>query len=455
MVHIKIKKGLDIPIEGKPKGNGGEVSQLPHPAQIGLDLSPFEDLKLRLLVKPGDIVKIGQPLVEDKGAPGRMIVSPGGGTVKDIRRGEKRVLQAIVIDTAHPEEHLSYPSLLPGQTGRDQLIERLKEAGIFANIRTRPFDILVDPAKMPRSIFVKAIESAPFMPPSELQIRGHEKEFQIGLDALAKMTDGPVHLVYSKDSTFKAFTEAKNVQHHTAEGPHPIGNYAVHIRNIDRIRSPADIIWTLNAHDVMAIGHLLHHGRCYIERIISIAGSGILPDKVGYFKARTGYPIGGLIAGRIPKGSLRFISGDPLMGRKVYADDFLGYNDYVFCVFPENHAREFLHFFRLGADKYSFSRAYASGHLKNKEYPFTTNQHGEKRAFIDSTLYDKVMPLDVPTMHLVKAVMAEDYDLAEELGLLEVDPELFALPSFVDPSKIEMSEIIKRGLKQYAKESLE
>jgi Na+-transporting NADH:ubiquinone oxidoreductase subunit A len=142
------------------------------------------------------------------------------------------------------------------------------------------------------------------------------------------------------------------------------------------------------------------------------------------------------------------------MGKKVESNDFLGYGHYAFCAIPEKEDREFLHFFRLGLDKYSFSRAYLSGHLnpEHREYPFTTKLHGEERAFIDGSLYDKVMPLNVSTMMLVKAVMAEDYDRAHELGFLEVDSEDFALPTFVCPSKIEMTDIIKQGLRANAAE---
>jgi Na+-transporting NADH:ubiquinone oxidoreductase subunit A len=247
------------------------------------------------------------------------------------------------------------------------------------------------------------------------------------------------------------------VAKHTAEGPHPIGNQSLHIQKIDRISAPDKWIWTLNAHDVVSIGHLLLNGRYFVDKVISIAGPGILSDRVGYFKARRGCPVSELIAGRIQKGPLRFISGDPLTGHKVDIDDFLGFYDYVFAVIPENTKREFLHFFGIGSDKYTFSRAYATGHFDNRdrEYDFTTNQHGEHRSFIDSTLYDKVMPLEVPTMLLVKAVLAEDYDLADSYGLLEVDSEDFALPTFVCPSKMEMTEIIKKGLKQYSKEILQ
>lgn len=455
-MHIKVKRGLDIPIQGNPGKNSNPPTSLIQPQQIALNLSPFDTVKFRLLVKAGESVKIGQPLAEDKSAPGRMFVSPAAGVVKDIRRGAKRALNDIIIDVAKQEEYFPGESLNIETATREQIIDKLKMGGLFANIRSRPFNLLAKPDVKPKSIFVKAVETAPFVPPADLQVTGHEKEFQAGLKALAKLTDGNVHLVYAKDRPFKAFEEASNAQKHTVEGPHPAGNVSVHIQHIDRIKASSDVIWTVNAHDVVAIGHYLLTGKYYIERIISIAGPGLLPQTIGYYKARAGYPVGGLIAGRIPKGVFRFISGDPLMGVKVDSEGFLGYNDYVFCVIPENTSRELLHFFRLGLDKYTYSWAYMSGHLNNaeREYPFTTNQHGEHRAFIDSSLYDGVMPLDVPTMLLVKAVMAEDFELADAYGLLEVDAEDFALPTFVCPSKMEMAEIMKKGLRQYAQEVL-
>jgi len=461
MIKIKISKGLNIPISGKPEGTvkplilAGLSSQRT-PSQLALDLKPFAGIKFRLLVKPGDYVKIGQPLAEDKDSPGRMFVAPAAGTVSEIRRGSKRVLEDIVINVAQNEDFQEFAPLDPINATREELTQRLMERGGFTHIRSRPFNLLADPHKPPRSIFVKAIESAPFTPPSEMQVAGLEKEFAAGLKILTKLCDGPVHLVYRKGSTCKAFTEAIEVQKHTADGPHPVANTSLHIQKIDPIRSAEDIIWTLCALDVVAIGQLVLNGRILNERIISIAGPGVLPDRTGYFKIRNGSPIATLISGRISRGNLRLISGDPLMGTKVTANDFLCFNDTVFTVIPENTTREFLHFMGLGFHKYSFSKAYLSGHLNNKkrEYAFTTNQHGEHRAFIDSSLYDKVMPLDVPTMLLVKAIMAEDFELAETLGILEVDSEDFALPTFVCPSKIEMTEIVKTGLKQYAKELL-
>lgn len=452
-MHIKIKKGLDIPIQGKPEGN---IQEFPKkPTLISLNLDPFEDVRLKLLKKAGEKVLIGEPICEDKEKVGRFFVSPASGTIRDVRRGSKRRITDVIIELDNNETYYEYPKNV-NLKNKEELIQFLLNTGSFTHIKQRPFGHLANPRATPRSIFIKALESAPFVPPAEFQVMGHEEEFQIGLTALSQLTSGNVHLIYSNESTFKPFIDAKDVVKHTAEGPHPIANHSLHIHSIDPITSTDDVIWTLNARDVVSIGYALLRGKYFIEKVISIAGPGIVEGRTGYFRVREGFPIANLAENRLPKFSQRLISGDPLMGHQVGMDDFLGFNDYVFCVIPENKKREFLHFFRLGSNKYTFTKAYASGHVSNENasYSFTTNQHGEPRAFIEPRLYDKVMPLNISTMLLVKSLMAKDFDLAEELGLLEVDPEDFALPTFVCPSKIEMTEIVKHGLQSYAVEVL-
>ncbi len=463
MAHIHTKKGLDIPIEGAPEGAlrefspPGEAAPFRNVKEISLNLDPFAHTRFKLLKHVGENVKIGEPIAHDKAFPERMFVSPAGGVVKEIRRGLKRRLVDIVIDVHHPEEeHISsVPDL--AHINRADLVAHLQKGGLFTHIRQRPFNHLADPTKIPRSIFVKAIESAPFAPPAELQVQGYEEALKKGLDALSRLTEGLVHLVYREGTSSTCFLEAKNVDHHMAEGPHPISNHSVHIHFIDPIRSPEDVVWTLQLHDVLAIGYFLLTGRYLTERTIGIGGPGIVPGQTGFFRIRQGYPMALLAEGRVGKGWMRLISGDVLMGKKVDTDDFLGFYHNVFSVVPENTNREMLHFLRLGGSKFSISGAYLSGHIHRaaRRYFFSTNQHGEPRAFIDSTLYKKVMPIGIPTMFLVKAVMAEDFDLAENLGLLEVDSEDFALSTFVCPSKIEMTEIIRQGLVRYAAEVLE
>jgi Na+-transporting NADH:ubiquinone oxidoreductase subunit A len=452
MAHICITKGLDIPLEGAPAGAPQllETSSVP---LVVLDLKPFGDSHWRVLVKVGDSVDIGQPLVEEKSKPGLFLVSPAGGKIADIQRGPKRALLGIAIEVAGQEGQIPM-AVADSSASRIEICEALKSGGLCGVIHVRPFSRMADPSKAPRAIFVKALESAPFMPPAELQVSGYEREFQVGLDLLAALTDGAVHLVHRAGSQLRAFTEARHVQIHSAEGPHPIGNSSVHIQAIAPIRGVDDQVWTINARDVVAIGYQLSTGRCLLERVVAIAGAAVLPGKTGYFRVRQGMPVETLMAGRLASGPARLIAGDPLMGRSVAMGDFLNSSDYVLCAIPEKPEREFLHFFGLGRNKYSFSRGYWSGHgpSNRRHYPFTTHQHGERRPFIDGSIYDKVMPLDVPTMHLIKAIMAGDYDSAVELGLLEVDSEDFALPTFICPSKIEMTEIVHAALQQYGKE---
>ena len=450
MVNISTKKGLNIPISGKASG---DIINLDTPPKLALDLSSFEGTKFRLLVKQGDLVKIGQPIAEDKQTPGRYFVSPAGGTIDEVRRGEKRRLMAVVVTLDSEESYQQWDPMDPKESTKESLVSRFLESGIFAHIRMRPFNLLANPQETPKSIFVKALESAPYVPPSEFQVQGNQKAFQAGLNALNKICPENVNLVYSPDSQEPAFTEAQNVCLHTAKGPHPVSNPSVHIHHINPITSIDDRVWTLNAHDVVCIGTILLTGRCHTQRVISIAGPGILSSKRSFCVVRNGHPIGSLIANRVENGIQRYISGDILTGDQVKIEDYLGFSHFCFTVLPENSSREFLHFFKPGFSKYTATKTYASGHCKtDKEFSFTTNQHGEHRAFVDANIYDKVMPMRVPTMLLIKAVISKDFDTAEELGFLEVDSEDFALSTFICPSKIEIVDIMKEALRSYSQE---
>lgn len=453
MVHIKDRRGLNLPLEGEPSG---EVRSLPRPSKVSLNFNAFPLSHPRLLVKVGQEVTVGEPLAEDKNHPQCHWVSPGSGVVEEIRRGPKRVLTDIVISLAKEEKHYPRTPFHLETATREDVSAFLQEAGLFAHIRSRPFNVLARPNTFPRSIFVKAVETAPFAPPAELQVQGHEKSFEVGLQALAKLSLGGVHLVYHVESRCPSFLEAKHVLRHTVEGLHPLGNASIHIHHIDPIQHPDDIVWTVTARDVVAIGTMLTTGRYHVEQVISLAGTGVTEQARGFYQGRLGHPVADLIQEKIVPGAMRYISGDVLTGEKVATEDFLHFGHAALAILPEEQKREFAHFFRLGADKYTATRAYLSGHRHNdlRKYAMTTSQHGEERAFVEGSLYDKVMPMQLSTIHLVKAILAEDYDDAETLGILEVDSEDFALPTFICPSKIEMREIVKKGLLKFAGELL-
>ncbi|NGX54692.1 MAG: Na(+)-translocating NADH-quinone reductase subunit A [Chlamydiae bacterium] len=447
-MKIVIKKGLDLPLLGGPAGSVGSLST---PSRLSLNLDPFEKIGFRLLVKVGESVKIGQPLAENKGAPGQMFVSPAGGVVVELRRGPKRRLRDIVIEVGDQEEFHQNPPLNLDTASREQLSVLLMQSGLFPHIRMRPFGLVADPKFPPRRIFVSAVESAPYAPSAELQVAGHEKSFQTGLGALTLLTDGKVHLVYREESSCAAFLEASGVEKHSARGPHPIGNPSVHIHHIHPIQNPEDFVWTLSAIDVIAIGKMVESGRYFYERIIALAGEGVPEEKRGFYKSRAGLPISAFVRGVSKDATPCLISGDPLVGQKVDESDFLSFNHTAFSVIPRSEKRQLFHFLGLGRKKFSAFRAYFTKTFA-AGYSFTTSQHGERRPFIDGSVYDRVMPMRIPTMELIKAILAEDYDLAQTLGLLEVVEEDFALPAFVCPSKIDMIGIAKQGLHRFSKE---
>ncbi|QVL55928.1 MAG: NADH:ubiquinone reductase (Na(+)-transporting) subunit A [Simkaniaceae bacterium] len=423
-MKIKIKKGLDIPLPGQPTG---KVQSIPFPNRLALDLSPFETTLFKLVKKEGESVRVGEPIAYDKKCPKRLFVSPASGVIKEIVRGLKRRLLSVVIET--DQKQISFE-------GKN---ETLFEAGLAPHIQVRPGLRIAHPDQKPEAIFVKAVESAPFAPPPEIQVEGHEGFFRAGIKMLKEFA--PVHLVCREEcGVFSDF----DAQVHTASGPHPIGNHSVHIAAIHPITMKNQVIWTLNIVDVIAIGRWKLEGSYHTQRIISVAG-----DKGGFYQVHSGTPLAGLIE---EEGG-RIISGDPLTGVEVGTKGYLGFYHHTVCALSEPKTkREFLHFLKLNREGYTASKAYL---FRRKIATLSTLMHGEERAFVDGAIYDRVMPLPIETMLLVKMLLTEEYEKGEALGLLGVHPEDFALPTYVCPSKIEMTEIVKEGLKAYALQYLD
>lgn len=441
-MKIRTRRGLKIPFANWPTNC---LEALPKPKQIALNLDPFDDIRFKLHVKVGDRVLLGQPIAENKAIAGQMFVAPASGTISELKRGLKRRLLDIVIDV--DEEEKSYIHEPPGEK-RDQILDFFLKAGIFPHIRQRPFDLIANPEHLPRAIFVRAVEGRPFAPKAEWQIEGRFQYFEKGLEILSKLAT--VHLVYDEKTTCVNFTNAKHVERHTVKGPYPASQSSVHIHHIAPILKANDYVWTLDVPGVLTIGKLFLKGEYYTDRVTALAGSGVKRPQL--FHGRMGYPLADLFEGRALEGLLCYISGDPLSGHRVDSSDFLGFFNNCVSALPVNSKRQPLHFLRLGLNKFTATRTYLSGFFPKREYAFTTNQHGEERAFIDPVLYDKVMPMKIPTVSLVKAILAQDFELAELLGIYEVAPEDFIPAAFICPSKIDIVGIVKQGLHLFAKE---
>lgn len=434
-MKIKIKKGLDIPFTTAPQG---EVRQFPLSNEVALDLSSFERVLFTLLKKEGEQVKVGEPIAADKKCPGKVFVSPGSGKVKEIIRGAKRRILSIVIETDQKQTPYSKTK---------GSIENLGEGGLLPHIIMRPCMRMAHPKKKPEVIFVKAIESAPFTPPAELQVIGQEALFEAGLEGLKTLA--PLHIVCKEGSNCPSFTQSAHGEVHTAVGPHPIGNPSVHIAAIHPIKRNDQSIWVLSVSDVIAVGMWLKEGMYYTDKVVGVGGEGVPQEKRGYYRVNRGVSLASL-TGKVDP-AIRVISGDPLNGSSSIR--YLGFHDHVICALPEgNEKREFLHFLKMHRKGYTASKAYF---FQKSKPMFTALQHGEERAFVDGAIYDPVMPLNIETMPLIKALLTEEYEKSEALGLLEVAPEDFSLPAFICPSKIEMPEIVKHALWQYAEQYLD
>lgn len=453
MATIQLRSKYVLHLKGEPKI---EIVKLEDTVEMGLDVSLFPQLKMKLLAKEGDKVRIGAPLLEDKKVEGRIFVSPAGGVVKKIVRGDKRKIICIVIEKDKKEEAIPLEKIDIAKASGSQILHRLSEIGAFAYIRKRPCDVLASPHALPRSIFVQGLESAPFTPSPLHQLEGIEHHFKAGLLALSKLA--PVHLVTAQDSPLLKYGEECKVEAHIAKGPHPIANPSIHIEHIDPISSFQDIVWTIKALDVAYIGAGVEEGKFLLHQLVALAGEGVKEGERRYYLARRGSDIHQLLESKLEKEPGAVLRGDPLCGEKIDIEQqfFLRWGDSVICTLKEKEKPNYLHFCKGGINRFTLTKAYLYRFF-NKKAPvsFSALMHGEKRAFIDGSYYDKVMPLKVLTMPLIKALLSSDYEKALQLGLLEVAPEDFALPSLICPSKIDHIGIVKKGLEEYSSEYLE
>lgn len=450
-----LKKGMDIPLVGAP---GPAVAEAPPCERIAVYPNEFDGLKPRPQVKPGDTVKRGSVLFYSKKNEALKFRSPAAGTVEEVALGHRRALERITIrlgeDSTEPLPRFS-AAQVPGLS-RDQVLGVLLDTGYLALLKQRPFSRIPDPAARPKSIFINAMNTAPFQPDAAVLVRGHEAAFQAGLDAMTRLTAGKVHLCLpgGRADLPPALTAAKNAQIHYFRGPHPAGNSSVHIHHVDPIR-PHDVVWTVKAVDLVQIGRLLLDGAMPPDRVVMLAGPGVLEGARQYYRARLGSPLESLLKGRLADGEQRIVAGDLLAGKRVTPDSALRFQDSGICVLSEGRERHFMGWIAPGWNVFSWSPSFLSTWLRRgAKWPLDTNRRGSPRAMVLTGLYDRYVPMRIMTDYLVRAVLAHDVDEAVKLGLLEVDPEDFALCAFACPSKMDLVGIIHRGLAEAEKEGI-
>jgi Na+-transporting NADH:ubiquinone oxidoreductase subunit A len=447
---IKIKKGLDIPLLGEAEKIINTTSRS---TAYGICPPDFHGLTPKMLVKEGDKVKAGSPLFFDKYNEKIVFTSPVSGTVAELVRGEKRRILEVVVKADATDDYVDFGSADPLTISREQIIQKILESGLWPVIRQRPYSTVANPNDIPRSIFVSAFNSAPLGADLDFVVQGQEQFFQTGLNALRKLTNGKLHLGIHADRTQnKAFTQAKDVEIHHFRGPHPAGNVGVQIHHIDPINK-GDIVWYISVQDIITLGKLFEKGIYDASRIVALTGSEVLNPR--YYQSHCGAQISDIAGKNVnteEDNNLRFISGDVLSGKKVRSSGFIGFYDGQLSVIPEGDKPEILGWIMPNFDKFSISRSFPAFFMFGKKYRANTNIRSGERPFVVTGVYEKVLPMDILPMHLVKSIMINDIDQMEKLGIYEVAPEDFALCEYVCPSKIEMQAIIREGLDIIKKE---
>jgi Na+-transporting NADH:ubiquinone oxidoreductase subunit A len=440
-MHKKIRKGLDIPLAGSPEQRITPAAEVSKVALLGPDT---HDLKPGMLVAEGDRVRLGQPLYRDKNNPGVVFTAPGSGVVAAINRGERRVLQSVVISLEgdEAEEFASYSAdelvNLDGQAVRDNLLA----SGLWTALRTRPFSKIPAPDGEARALFVTAIDTNPLAADPATVIASDPDAFQRGLQLVAKLVDGPVYVCTAPGAAIDV-PGAEPFRSAEFEGPHPAGLVGTHIHFLEPV-SESRVVWHLGYQDVMAIGRLFVTGRLPVERIVALGGPVVGEPRL--LRTRLGAHTSDLIKGELEKGNVRVISGSVLSGHRAAGwAAYLGRYDTQLSVLPEGNPREFLAFIRPGFGKFSTARAFA-GKLFGKDYRFTTSQNGSPRAMVSIGSFEQVMPLDILPTPLLKALLVRDTDVARELGCLELDEEDLALCSFVCNGKYEYGPHLRKNL---------
>ena len=447
---IKIKKGLDIKLKGKPLERmlTGGIS-----TSFAIVPDNYNGITPKVVARVGDKVKAGTALVMDKNYNEIKMVSPVSGEVVAVNRGEKRKVLSVVVAPDGETLFEDFGKKNVSALSEAEVKEAILNAGLWPFIKQRPYDIVARPNEEPRDIFVSAFYSAPLAPDFDYIVKGQEDDFQTGLDALAKLTKGKLYVGLKKGSAVKV--ASANAEVCEIDGPHPAANVGVQINHIKPINK-GEIVWTVRPDDVIIIGRLFNKGKADFTRLVAITGSEV--EETGYIKAIAGCKIDSLIEeGKLIAGNYhcRIISGSVLTGTKVGYDDYLGAYDNQITVIPDGGDRhEFFGWATLGFDKFTVGNTFVSSYLGflKREYVVDARLKGGRRAMIMSNEYDKVFPMDIFPEYLLKAIIAYDIDKMENLGIYEVAPEDFALCEVVDTSKIELQKIVRNGLDLLYKE---
>ena len=445
---IKLRKGLDINLKGAAELKKAKAAPVSHYALLP---SGFVGVTPKVSVKVGDKVLAGEPLFVNKAYPDVRFASPVSGTVTAVVRGERRKVLAVEVDADAEQVSHDYGRKNPSDLDAEGVKNALLEAGLFGFIDQLPYAVSTTPDTKPKAIFVSALRDKPLAADFEFELQGNEQDFQTGLTALSRIA--AVNLGIGSAQSANALTDAKDVEVTVFDGPCPAGNVGVQVNHIDPVNK-GEVVWTVDPSVVIFIGRLFNTGKVDLTRTIAVAGSEV--KEPAYVDVKVGARIGEVLGDEVKTDrDVRIIDGNPLTGRKVSKDDYLSAHSSEITVIPEgDEVYEFAGWIMPRLKEFSTSHSYFSWLFgKKKQYDLDARIKGGERHMIMSGEYDKVLPMDIYGEYLIKAIIAGDIDKQELLGIYEVSPEDFALPEFVDSSKLPLQQIVRKGLDILRKEN--
>jgi Na+-transporting NADH:ubiquinone oxidoreductase subunit A len=441
MKTMRIKKGLDIPISGSPEQKIRQGNPLRQVALVGDD---YIGMKPTMLVKPGDRVITGQQLFIDKQNQGVIFTSPGCGTVSAINRGEKRKFESVIIDLDGEEAvSFSQPTDAPEKLEPPAIRALLINSGLWTAFRTRPYGKTPAIGTSPASLFITAIDTAPLAAQPLVVLQENQIEYQLGLRTLRRLLAVPIHYC-TGSATLQPYEQVDGLQYWSFEGPHPAGLPSTHIHFIDPVHE-TKAVWQIGYQDVIAIGNLLRTGRLSTERIVALAGSGVI--RPALVKTRLGASLPDLCRREMSLEKLRVISGSVLCGRESKGTTtFLGRFHNQISVIEDSSGRSLFNWLLPGKGRFSMKPVFASAFCKKTTFPMSTALWGGRRAIYPLGTYDQVMPMDIIATSLLKAISKGDAEKSKALGCLELIEEDLGLCGFVCPGKNEFGPFLRAVL---------
>ena len=443
-MKYRITKGLDLKISGMAFDNRLEIAT---PERYYIRPSDFRWMTPKLLVQAGDEVQVGTPLFYDKNDQRVVVVSPVKGRVEEIVRGEKRVIEAIAIVC---EENSATPAIVdfPEPSNSQEIRKLLLQYGLWPCLRQRPFSVIPSPDVAPKAVFIPCFDSNPLAPDFNTLMIGKEEYFLYGLQMLQRAAgDAPMHLCMREGIDNQMFEETDNVQKHYFSGPHPAGNVGTHIHLVDPL-DKGETVWYVDPQEVARIGEFFRDHRLNFAKTAALTGPAA--ERTGFFTAVYGADLSALLKDEMASDKKRVISGSVLSGNKLDKFPVLGFHDRQITVVDEGGKREFIGWLLPGFRKWSLSHTYLSWLTPKRTYKVNTSLHGGRRAVMLTDVYDKVFPLDLMPLQLLKACEIKDIEQMEALGIYEVDDEDFALCELVCPSKKEWQRIVREAMRELA-----